>query len=66
MDNYERLQLAARNISKLIRFEKAWREGQYEVDGEIVVFNEEFKTRIKQKFAAIRTETIAALNGIVP
>lgn len=67
MDNYERLQLAAKNISRLIRLEKAWRDGHVEVDGEVVaMFGPEVKTALKQKFASIRTETINSLNGVTP
>ena len=66
MDNYEKLQFAARQISKLIRLEQAWREGQIEIEGEIVVFDAALKTKLKQKFAALRTDCIAALNGVIP
>jgi len=66
MDNYEKLQIAARKISKLIQLEKAWRAGQYEIEGEIVVFDEALKTKLKQKFAVIRTEIINSLKSITP
>lgn len=66
MDNYEKLQFAARQISKMIRLEQAWREGQMEIEGETVVFDATLKTKLKQKFAALRTECIAALNGVIP
>jgi len=66
MDNYEKLQFAARKISKLIQLEKAWRAGQYEIEGEIVVFDEALKTKLKQKFAVIRTEIINSLKSITP
>ena len=67
MDNYELLQTAAKNISKLIRLEKAWREGQIEVGDETpLIFDEALKTRLKQQFASIRTEVITALNSITP
>jgi len=66
MDNYEKLQFAARKISKLIQLEKAWRAGQYEIEGEIVVFDEALKTKLKQKFAVIRTEIINLLKSITP
>lgn len=66
MDNYERLQFAAKQISKLIRLEQAWRAGQIEIEGEIVVFDAALKTKLKQKFAAIRTDCIIAINGVSP
>ena len=66
MDNYEKLQFAAKQISKMIRLEKAWRDGQYEIEGEIVVFDAALKTKLKQKFDSIRTEIINSLNGITP
>ena len=66
MDNYEKLQFAAKQISKLIILEKAWRAGQYEIEGEIVVFDEALKTKLKQKFASIRSEIINSLNSITP
>ena len=66
MDNYEKLQFAAKQISKLILLEKAWRAGQYEIEGEIIVFDEALKAKLKQKFASTRTDTIDALNAITP
>lgn len=67
MDNYERLQSAAKNISKLIRLEQAWRDGQVVIEDEVVAtFGPATETLLKQKFASIRTETIDALNGIAP
>ena len=66
MDNYERLQFAAKQISRLIRLEKAWRDGEYEIEGEIVLFDSELKTKLKQKFDSIRTEIINSLNSITP
>ena len=66
MDNYELLQKAAKNISKLISLEKAWRDGGYDIEGEIVVFDTVLKLKLKQKFALIRTEIINALNSITP
>jgi len=67
MDNYELLQFTAKQASKLIRLEKAWRDGQIEIEGEtVLIFDEALKTKLKQKFAAIRTEIINALNSITP
>ena len=67
MDNYEKLQLTAKQISKLIRLEKAWRAGQIEVGDEtVLIFDAALKTKLKQKFASIRSETITALNSITP
>ena len=67
MDNYELLQLAAKNISKLITLEKAWRDGHVVIDGVVVAtFGPAVETALKQKFASIRTETIDALNGVTP
>lgn len=66
MDNYELLQFAAKQISKLIKLEQAWRDGQIEIEGEVVVFDAALKTKLKQKFAAIRTDCITALNGVTP
>jgi len=66
MDNYEKLQFAAKQISRLIRLEKAWRDGQYEIEGEIAVFDAALKTKLKLKFDSIRTEIINSLNSITP
>ena len=66
MDNYENLQFAAKQISKLIRLEQAWRAGEFLIEDEKIIFDEVFKTKLKQKFASIRTETIEALNAIAP
>ena len=66
MDNYEKLQFAAKQISRLIRLEKAWRDGQYEIEGEIIVFDAALKTKLKLKFDSIRTEIINSLNSITP
>lgn len=66
MNNQEKLQFAAKQISKLIRLEQAWRAGEYEIEGEIVVFDAALKTKLKQKFSAIRTEIINTLNSITP
>ena len=66
MDNYEKLQFAAKQISKLIILQKGWRDGQFMIEGEVIEFEEELKTKLKQKFAAIRSETITTLNSITP
>lgn len=66
MDNYEQLQFASKQISKLIRLETAWRAGQYEIEGEVIVFDAAMKTKLKQKFASIRTKSIDALNNVTP
>lgn len=66
MENYELLQSAAKDISKLIRLEQAWRDGQLEIEGEIIVFDQAYKTKLKQKFASIRSDIITALNSITP
>lgn len=66
MNNYENLQFAAKQISKLIRLEAAWRAGQIEIEGETIVFDAALKTKLKQKFASIRTDCIDALNGVSP
>ncbi len=66
MDNQEKLQFAAKQTSKLIRLEQAWRDGEYVIEGEKVVFDAALKAKLKQKFASIRTEAINALNGVTP
>ena len=66
MDNTELLQQAAKDISKLIRLEQAWRAGQVEIEGEVIVFDQAYKTKLKQKFASIRSDCIDALNAITP
>lgn len=67
MDNYELLQLAAKKISRLIRLEKAWRDGHVEIDGDVVAtFGPATQTLLKQKFATIRSDCIEALNGVAP
>ena len=67
MDNYEHLQFAAKQISKLIRLEQAWRDGHVEIEGEVVAtFGPATQTVLKQKFASIRTDCIAALNAVSP
>ena len=67
MDNYEKLQFAAKQISKLIKLEQAWRAGHVEIEGEVVAtFGPATQTALKQKFASIRTEAIDALNGVTP
>jgi len=64
MDNYEKLQFAAKQISKLIKLEQAWRDGQIEIEGEIVVFDAALKTKLKQKFANLRIDLISAVNSV--
>lgn len=64
MNNYERLQFAVQQVSKMIQLEKAWREGQVVIQGEVVPFTPELKVRFKQNFASLRTATIDALNNI--
>jgi len=66
MSNEELLQRASKDISKLIRLEQAWRDGQIVIEGETIVFDQAFKTKLKQKFASIRSECIDALNSITP
>ena len=67
MDNYEKLQFAAKQISKLIRLEQVWRESQIVVEGEVVAdIGPAVQTKLKQKFASIRSDCIDALNGITP
>ena len=67
MDNYENLQFAAKQISKLIRLEEVWRQAQIVVEGEVVAdIGPVVQTKLKQKFAAIRAECIDALNSITP
>jgi hypothetical protein len=67
MDNYEKLQFAAKQISKLIRLEQVWRQAQIVVEGEVVAeIGPAVQTKLKQKFASIRTKCIAALNGVTP
>ncbi len=67
MDNYENLQFAAKQISKLIRLEEVWRQAQIVVEGEVVAdIGPAVQTKLKQKFAAIRAECIDALNSITP
>ena len=64
MDNYEKLQFAAKQISRMIRLEKAWRDGQIMIEDQTIIFDAAVKTNLKQKFNAIRAECIIAINGI--
>ena len=66
MDNYERLQFAAGQVSKMIQLEKAWREGQIEIQGEVITFTPELKAKFKANFVSLRAATIDALNNIRP
>ena len=67
MDNYEKLQLAAKQISMLIRLEQVWRQAQIIVDDVVVSdIGPAVKIQLKQRFAAIRIEIINALNSITP
>ena len=66
MDNEKKLQRAAKLVSKMIRLEQVWRAGQIDIDGEIITLDQALKTKLKQKFAAHRTECINALNSITP
>jgi len=66
MNNYEKLQFAAKQISRMIRLEQAWRDGQIVIEDEIVIFDPALKTKLKQKFVTIRADCINALNGITP
>ena len=67
MDNYELLQTAAKNISKLIRLEELWRASEISVDDVVVAdIGPAVQTKLKQKFATIRTETVNAINGVSP
>jgi len=64
MNNYEKLQFVAKQISRMIRLEQAWRDGQIMIEDETIIFDAAVKTNLKQKFNAIRTECITAINRV--
>ena len=67
MDNYERLQFAAKQISKLILLEETWRQAQIVIEGEVVAdIGPAVQTKLKLKFRDIRAQCITALNNILP
>jgi len=67
MTNYEKLQAAAKLMSKMIRLEERYRIGKIALeDGGDLDIPADRITALKQRFAAVRTEHIALLESVAP